>query len=54
MIEPLGDEELDWLSDFLLNRIDEDTDVGDRNEGMLMDLSPLNRHGDTINQTHRM
>lgn len=37
---PLNDEELDWLDQFLLDRIDEDADTEGRNEGVL-DVSEL-------------
>ena len=39
-LNPPTEAELDWLDDFLLNRIDDDTDVGDRDEGII-DLSSL-------------
>lgn len=39
-LNPPTEQELDWLDDFLLNRIDEDVDVGDRDEG-INDLSTL-------------
>lgn len=32
---PLDDEELDWLDQFLLDRIDDDTDTEGKNEGIL-------------------
>lgn len=32
---PLNDEELDWLDDFLLDRIDDDADTKGKNEGIL-------------------
>jgi uncharacterized protein len=32
---PLNDEELDWLDQFLLDRIDEDADTEGKNEGVL-------------------
>lgn len=32
---PLNDEELDWLDQFLLDRIDDDTETEGRNEGIL-------------------
>lgn len=37
---PLNDEELDWLDQFLLDRIDDDTDTEGKNEGVL-DVSEL-------------
>jgi uncharacterized protein len=37
---PLNDEELDWLDQFLLDRIDEDADTEGKNEGVL-DVSEL-------------
>lgn len=37
---PLNDEELDWLDQFLLDRIDEDADTEGKNEGVL-DVSQL-------------
>ena len=39
-LNPPSEAELDWLEEFLLNRIDEDIDVGDLDEGIL-DLSAL-------------
>lgn len=37
---PLSDEELDWLDQFLLDRIDDDADTEGKNEGVL-DVSEL-------------
>ena len=39
-LNPPTETELDWLDEFLLNRIDEDLDIGDRDEG-IYDLSTL-------------
>ena len=38
--EPLSDEEFDWLNDFLLDRLDDDTDTEGLDEGIL-DMSEL-------------
>jgi len=38
--QPLNDDELDWLDDFLLDRIDENADVEGKDEGIL-DVSEL-------------
>ena len=38
--KPLSDKELDWLDDFLLERIDEDADTRNKDEGVL-DVSEL-------------
>jgi len=35
IFEPLSDDELDWLDDFLLYRIDEDADFKGKDEGVL-------------------
>lgn len=40
IFEPLSDEELNWLDDFLLDRIDEDADFEGKDEGIL-DVSEL-------------
>jgi uncharacterized protein len=37
---PLNDEELDWLDQFLLDRVDDEADTEGRNEGVL-DVSEL-------------
>ena len=35
LTEPLSEAEIEWLDDFLFDRIDEDIDTGDRDEGVL-------------------
>lgn len=40
IFEPLSDDELDWLDDFLLYRIDQDSDFEGKDEGVL-DVSEL-------------
>jgi hypothetical protein len=34
MFEPLNDDELSWLDDFLLERIDDDADFEGKDEGV--------------------
>ena len=40
LYQPLDDDEIAWLGEFLLDRIDDDADTGDRDEGIL-DISEL-------------
>jgi len=40
MFEPLNEDELSWLDDFLLDRIDEDSEFEGKDEGVL-DVSEL-------------
>ena len=40
LYQPLDDDEIDWLSEFLLDRIDDDADTEGRDEGIL-DISEL-------------
>jgi len=40
IFEPLSDDELNWLDDFLLDRFDEDVNVEDKDEGVI-DVSEL-------------